>query len=438
MLAPSPRRPRRAWNRPLPRRRLLASLAALAGGAGLLAVTATVGSRREQGPLPQGAYVWQRAWGPAVAGAVRAAGADFSALVALGAEVRWREGKALIDRVSFDGQSLAAAGVAVGLGLRVHEPPGDAALAAAIGPIGDEIAAMKARAEASGARVGEIQIDLDCPTSRLDAYARWVEALRPRTGGARLVVTALPSWLGARGFEHLARAVDGYVLQVHGLERPVRADSPLSLLERGAARRAIEKAGAIGAPFVVALPTYEHELAFGPDGALVGLASEGPAARWPEGTTLRRVGADAAEVAALVREIEASRPAALRGLLWYRLPVAGDARNWRLVTLRRVMRGEAPAGHVVARVATEEPGLWRVTLANEGSGDADAPGQLRLRWTGGSRVASDGLGGFQAREGEAEGLLLEGPALRLRPGERREIAWIRLDTVNGQVTADEG
>jgi hypothetical protein len=53
-------------------------------------------------------------------------------------------------------------------------------------------------------------------------------------------------------------------------------------------------------------------------------------------------------------------------------------------------------------------------------------------------VASDGLGGFQAREGEAEGLLLEGPALRLRPGERREIAWIRLDTVNGQVTADEG
>jgi hypothetical protein len=435
MPAPLPRRLRPAWNPALPRRRLLASLASLAGGAALLG---WFGRQRAQGPLPQGAYVWQRAWGAAVGAAVREAGADFSSLIALGAEVRWRGGQPVTERVSFDGQALRAAGVAVGLGLRVHEAPGGRALGDALAAIGDEIAAMVARARAAEITPGEIQIDLDCPTSRLGDYARWLAALRPRVGGARLVATALPSWLGSRGFAEVAGAVDGYVLQVHGLERPVRADGSLVLIDPVRARRAIELAGGLGAPFVVALPTYEHELAFDAGGGLVGLASEGPAVRWPEGTTRRRVGADAAVIAALVRDLEASRPAALRGLLWYRLPVADDSHNWRLATLRRVMRGLAPEGRVVPRIEAEEPGLWRVALANEGSGDADAPGQLRLRWTDGARLASDGLGGFQAREGGARGLVIVGPPLRLRPGERREIAWIRLDTEMGQVMADEG
>ena len=54
------------------------------------------------------------------------------------------------------------------------------------------------------------------------------------------------------------------------------------------------------------------------------------------------VAADPDALARLVRGWMVDRPAALTGIIWYRLPVAGDTRNWSWPTLARVSAGEAP------------------------------------------------------------------------------------------------
>ena len=68
--------------------------------------------------------------------------------------------------------------------------------------------------------MAELQIDFDAAESKLAGYREWLVALRSRVGTTRLVFTALPAWLRHEEFRALAQAADGFVLQVHSLERP--------------------------------------------------------------------------------------------------------------------------------------------------------------------------------------------------------------------------
>jgi uncharacterized protein DUF3142 len=407
----------------------------LAGATGLTVVGALGAGAyrrllRRSGPLEQQAYVWNYAWTDAVKRAVEGAGADVRALVVLGAEVRWgARGEAQTRVVRVDGPALRQASVPVGLGLRIHALEGDPGEQHAA-PVLAAIAAARAQIEGAGLRVGEVQLDFDCATRRLDAYRRWLDRLRPAAAGARLTMTALPTWLTHASFAGLASAVDGYVLQVHGLDDPRGA-----LFDRGHALRAVALAGALGRPFRLALPTYAYRIAFDAAGRAAGAAAEGPAGGWGEGWQERRVAAPPAEIAALVRALTASRPASLEGLLWYRLPVEGDRQNWSMATLRAVQQGRAPAGRLRAEAA-EEAGLWTLSLSNDGDDDVELRGAARVRWRGGRRIASDALGGLRERREGDEVLWLEATTpWRLSPGERRVVGWLRLEP-GGQVQID--
>ena len=135
--------------------------------------------------------------------------------------------------------------------------------------------------------ISELQIDFDCAESKLDGYRIWIEAFRKKLAPVRIVITALPSWLEQAAFKPLAEACNGYVLQVHSLERPQAPDAIPGICDPVAAKRAVEKADRLGVPFRVALPTYGYVIAFGPDGHFIGLSAEGPAKSWPEGVRLR-------------------------------------------------------------------------------------------------------------------------------------------------------
>ena len=245
-----------------------------------------------------------------------------------------------------DAATLRQAGAPVSLALRVGPFPGPFTANDKVALfLGDLAASLVQRPKTNGVSVSELQVDFDCATSKLDGYRVWLEAIQRRVAPLPVTITALPSWLRSSAFKRLAQAAPNYVLQVHSVERPSSFDAPFTLCDPANAQRAVERAGRIGVPFRVALPTYGYVLAFDKSGKFLGLSAEGPARAWPADAKLRQVDSNPRELAALVQGWTARRPAAMRGVIWYRLPVATDSLNWRWPTLGALLAGRIPPGN---------------------------------------------------------------------------------------------
>jgi hypothetical protein len=378
------------------------------------------------GPPRQEAYVWQRSWSPAVRQAIQQA-SGISGFVVLAAEVDLRQGSPRVARIPLD-PSLKDSGKPIGAALRVTTFPSRFADEPRIVQLLAGITRdLIAEARAKGIALSEIQIDYDCPESKLDDYDGLLLLLRKAAAPVPVTFTALPSWMGQRrAFGKLIAAADGYVLQIHSLKPPSGPGGELTLLKREGAREWIDTAARFGRPFRVALPTYGYLAAFDAQGRLLGLSAEGPLLSWPEGISVRIARSDPAVLAGLIRDWTRDRPRELTGVLWYRLPVEGDRLNWSWPALRAVMAGRVPHGAVRAVVRAPEPGLAEIDLVNEGDGESALPSPVRVRWKDGTFLAADGLAGYQMRPPERNELSLARPRPgRLRPGERRTVAWLR-------------
>jgi len=380
-------------------------------------------------PLQHQAYVWQRAWTGPVRAAVAQHATNFDSLVALAAEVSWRGGQPALARVPLDYAALAAAKTRAGLALRIGPWPGPFATNDSTANFLTSLAAaLVEEAKAKGVVPSELQIDFDCAASKLDGYRVWVQAIRRKVAPTPVAVTALPSWLNEPSFPALAAAADGYVLQVHSLERPADIDAPFTLCDPRAARRAVERAGKIGAPFRVALPTYGYLLAFDAAGRFAGLSAEGPARNWPADAQLREVRTDPSAMAQLVAAWNADRPAAMRGILWYRLPVEGDTLNLRWPALAAMMAGRIPRADARAESRRVEPGLVEISLVNDGELDLSSRLAVEVRWQNARLVAGDGSSGFDLADGgpSAAQFQTTSKTRRLSAGEKQVIGWLRL------------
>ena len=381
---------------------------------------------RASGPLPQEAYVWQREWTPAVREAVGGA-SGFAGLTVLAAEIDLSRSPLRAFRVGIDWQALRESGRPVGLALRIgrfqgwgggtgrfeDEPETVRQLADLAGEL-----AQQARSHSLGLR--EIQLDYDCPESKLADYPVLIEAVRASVGSIPVTITALPSWLRhQRAFRDLSRRTDGVVLQVHSLRAPSRSGQRIALVDPDEAVRAAEEAAKAGRPFRVALPTYAYGAVFDSRGNVVGLtANPGGAAK---------VAADPDALAGLVRRWTADRPLELAGLIWYRLPTAADTHNWPRATLQAVMAGRAPRREVRAVLRRPGPALVELDLLNTGEAEVPLPSPVDLSWDSGNLIAADGLFGYRLLPSGPRAARLESPApfRALRPGERRTIAWLR-------------
>jgi hypothetical protein len=349
-----------------------------------------------------------------------------SGFIVLAAEVDLRQGSPRVSRIPLD-PSLKASGKSVGAALRVTtfpsrfaDEPGIVHLLTAL------TRDLVAEARAKGIVLSEVQIDYDCPESKLDDYRGLLPLLRKAAAPVPLTFTALPSWMGQRRtFGKLIAAADGYVLQVHSLAPPTSPKEDFSVLKAGEARGWVEAAARFGRPFRVALPMYGYLAAFDRQGRLVGISAEGPLLSWPDGLRLREARSDPAAAAGLVREWTRERPAELVGILWYRLPVEGDRLNWTAPALRAVMAGRAPRGAVRVAVRAPEPGLVEIDLLNPEDGETATPSPVSVGWRDGALLAMDGLAGYQAVQDKGIVRLERRRPGWLRPGERRTIAWLR-------------
>lgn len=390
------------------------------------------------GPISQRGYLWQRAWNPAVMAAVREAGERMDGIVVIGAEIVWNHSSPHTIRANIDWPTLRSAAKSVALALRVAPYPGPFSRDDSTAKyISDVATSIIEDASAHGLNVSEFQLDFDCAQKKLSGYSLWVEAVRAVVHPTRFVITTLPSWLNEPAFVHLVRIADGYVLQVHSV--PVSTQGGQSfLLDTDLARQWTKTAAGLGIPFSVALPTYRCLAGYDNSGKLLGVAMDSVDLAWPPGTRTLEFSTDSDAAAKLVNEWLSARPTELKELIWYRIPVATDQRNWRWPTLAAVMAGRKP----IHKLQSIQRGNNPIDLSIKNVGEADKQNgvKLTLTWFGQSLVASDALPGWTlaSEGGRAVFTRTNGMPLELQPGVERSVGWLRFDkVVEASSTAEE-
>ena len=266
--------------------------------------------------------------------------------------------------------------------------------------------------------VAGVEIDHDCATARLAAYARFLSNLRSRMGCAvPLSITALPAWLSSPEVDEVFAQADEIDLQVHAVQNP-----RMGLFDRERARAWIDELShRTSKPFRVALPAYGSRVSWREDGSL--LAIEGEMPLLAGGSSAIELMASPKDVAALVRELQDDSPANLLGIVWFRLPTKDDRRAWSIETWRAVMLGRSLQSRIAAIVRQSDTGGMNIlVLSNTGDLDADFPQRVELP---GSCTIGDGANGYTPVQGAAHLTLRREQAGLLRSHHQQVIGWMR-------------
>ena len=350
-------------------------------------------------------------------------------VVILGGEIHWRGTAPQVIRASIAWDLLRLTKKPYAIVLRVAPFAGPFAKGGdPFRTISNTAESLLAEAKAHAVDVSEFQLDFDCAQRNLSGYRTWLQALRPIVSPVRFVITTLPSWLDEPEFPALVGEADGFVLQVHSVPT-AKESGRAALCDPDLARKWVAKAAKLGHPFAVALPTYWCLAGYDPAGRLLGISMDSVQPAWPSGTSLLEFSTNADDLADLVNEWQRSRPRGMRELLWYRIPVATDARNWRWSTLEAVMAGRKPTHRVEVVLQGENP--VDVAIANSGEADETLDRAVSVSWDGAELVADDALAGWtvQAEKGQVVFTPEPGGRLRLSPGDRRGIGWLRYDRI---------
>lgn len=371
-------------------------------------------------PLPHlthEAYIWQRQWTPAVTAAATQGSNTFTGYRVLAGETG-RDGNLSV--FSPDLALLERAQQPVTAVLRINgtdPPPDPSALSAQIAGIAQDW-------RAAGVRLGGIEIDHDCASARLPAYARLLNGLRARLPeGLKLSITELPAWLDAPALRDVLAQVDESVLQVHAVLAP-----STGLFDPALAARWVERHAQVAdKPFRVALPAYGMKVGFDDKGHAIGAESEAEHPIAADDVRELRVAPE--QVETLLHDLERARPKQVAGIVWFRLPTDDDKRAWSLGTLRAVIGGEPLRPVVKVSFDVDASGAHDLTLANVGAIDAPVPAVLVVAALGCD--AGDALDGFRLeRIGDDWRFVATGQAL-IRAGRERHVGWLRCESVLG-------
>jgi hypothetical protein len=399
----------------------------------LLALTGLPGCHQSittvSGPISQRGYLWQRAWNPAVMAAVHEAGKHVDGLVIIGAEIVWNGSTPETVRANIEWATLENAEKPIALALRVAPYPGPFSKEDfAARYISNVAKSLIAEAAAHGLNASEFQLDFDCAQKKLSGYSLWVQAVLTAVHPTRFVITTLPAWLKEPDFVPLVRLADGYVLQVHSV--PVSTQGGQSfLLDTNLARQWTETAAGLGIPFSVALPTYRCLAGYDKTGKLLGVAMDSVDLAWPPGTRTLEFSADEDDTATLVSDWISGRPKQLTELIWYRLPVPTDQRNWRWPTLAAIMTGRKPVHKLQVDQRGDNP--IDLSIKNVGEADKQVSAKLTVTWASASVVACDALAGWTVvtERDHAVFTRLDRAPMELPPGSERSVGWLRFDHV---------
>ena len=387
------------------------------------------GGPRSSGVISHEAYVWQRHWSEGIIESVTQNGPEFASLTVLAAEINWIENSPNLFRVAPEYETLQDINRPIGFAIRIGIYRGPFTQQ---GPIIEMLQGLAQsiikEATQHSVPISEVQLNFDCPESKLEDYTIWVRSIEEAIQPIHLGITALPSWLDQPQCKQLFKAADRVVIQVHSIDRPDSINSDLMLCDPNRAKLTVNKMAEFGIPFRVALPTYTYLLAFDDQGKLSGLSAEGPRPNWPKSFQTRRLPADAILLTELVKAWRQDRPRTLQGLIWYRLPVSNDRHNWRWPTLRAVINGQNLASRLEVQAVPGQEGLYDLFLTNDGTLDYQDKIGIEITWQKQQLIASDALSKFRVSSFTHKSVSLEASDVngKLAPNETIPIGWIRL------------
>jgi Protein of unknown function (DUF3142) len=365
-------------------------------------------------PLKVEAYVWQAAQKNAVKDAIAKSNDLVSRLHFRAAEMHW-DGKEFQTQWFIKDLPTRDCGLVIRIGASAS---GLAWTPAQI----DEVADVFRKTAAFSP--SEIQCDFDCPQKRLNGYSTLLDTLQAAVGDIPIFPTALPSWLTEPEMKILIKDRAGWVLQIHSLELPSSAEDSVEIFDSKKAEAAARKAASFGIPFRIAMATYGCEVRFDADGKILDVVSEDFTEITAAVHHRSFAMADPFASAELVKKWQNHRLRGLSGIIWYRLPVKGDARNWPLETFRLVTRGETSASHPELE-AMNGDATRDLSVANHGVFPLRLPREIIVL---SAVVAADGGGSYQLEHsGDRVKFLLRTDAWPwLDPGKRIACGWVRL------------
>lgn len=356
--------------------------------------------------LDQQVYIWQRVWTPQHQTALKQSHSLFSALRVLGLQIHPQEG---IRTIAVNTTLLKQDGRPVWLVVRL-----DGQLARLNQPliIKQVQRTIDAWTKAEIPLTG-IEIDYDAPTAKLAAYLQFMHALRKSLPEKlTLSITALPTWLESPLLPTLLHTADTSVLQVHNVQSPDKGlfDSPL------AQRWLREYAGKTKHPFFIALPAYGSALTR--DNRVESEAPLSYAEEMQELSVAPRTLAD------FIQQLENNPPKGLRGIVWFRLPLAGDRRAWSMTTLEAVIHHQplAPRWSVIIK-PTQDAKLFDLAIKNSGEIDAPLPQQIAL--PNADCEFTDGANHYRSELTQDALRFTRISSQQLRAGESSPLGWVR-------------
>ncbi len=369
------------------------------------------GASASRPALPQDAYIWQRKWTPALRVALKQSADLVHAWRVLAA---YSDEGGRLEPVAVDWRALKSSGRPVIAVVRIN---GQLAQYNEDQLLRD-LDGMLSEWRQIQPPIAGLELDHDCGEARLDAYARFLVRVRSRLPPTiPLSITALPAWLSSPKLDPVFRPVNEIVLQVHMVQSP-RA----GLFNADQARRWIQELSRrTDKPFRVALPAYGVRVTWRNDGSMLAVESEEPLLAGGYSASELIVSPEA--VSTLLRELERDPPPSLTGIVWFRLPVAGDVRAWSPETWRAVVLGKPLQSRIEALAEkSDTPGMSNIVLLNQGEVDGVLPTRIDLPP---SCTIADGINGYALDHGET-GLSIERQQDGLLPGhQRRLIGWMR-------------
>lgn len=273
-------------------------------------------------------------------------------------------------------------------------------------------------------KIAGIQIDYDCPTSKLADYAKFMTLLKKEFKGLEISFTALPAWLDSRDFPALAKTADYYVLQVHSFKVPDSLEEALRPFSGDMVSSWVRKASDIGHPFYVSLPTYGYEVSFDETGKFIGLRAETTPVNYKPGTKRAIVMTDPQKILAFVKEIDEEKPGYLKGFFWFRLPLETDEFNWSIKELDLVMKRQAPQGKVSNEIVSTSPGLYEIYVTNTGQTNLFKEIDFTVTWNQDEQIVHDVISGYKGESlKDGHGVKIVG--MPPKAGDRKLVAWFR-------------
>ncbi len=361
-------------------------------------------------PLQQDMYVWQLAWSPAVRSALERTAPSMARLHVLALEI---DQDGTVRHPALDADALRALAQPLIAVVRIDGRAGD------LPRTQQHIRQLLHDWPGHDLPLQALEIDFDCGTAQLDAYARFLAGLRPLLPrDTRLAITALPAWMASPQLPELTRLADEVVLQVHSVSSPVNG-----LFDPEQAHAWIERyARLVDTPFRVALPTYGSRVHWDEHGHIAAVVSETQPllARG----TVRELVVDPETVADFLRSLARKPVRGLAGIAWFRMPTDADQRAWSVPTFLAVVRSQPLQRSVGARLE-RRGGSSDIVIENAGTLDAPAPKSVRL--AAACREA-DAVSGYTLHRTSDSLQWVRTDTALLRAGSVVNIGWARCET----------